>query len=430
MKSILRSIFASVLAVLARGVVRKYRPKIVMVTGSVGKTSTKDAVAAALSEGFFVRKSEKSYNSEFGVPLTILGAKNPWENPLAWLKLFGEAVLLRFTPNIYPSVLVLEVGADRPGDLAKILNITLPDAVVVTRLPDVPVHVEAYASPAAVREEEFYPAYALDDGMPLILNAEDAYANSMSARLPARVISFGTSDTASARITNPALQVEGGRVLGMQATLRINGEECELAVSGVVGNPALYAPAAALATATSLGMSLKDACKGLAAYQPPPGRARALEGINGAVLIDDSYNSSPAASEEALASLNVVAKELKLRRIAVLGDMLELGRYSHEEHERIGELAAKQADIIIAVGIRARGIADAAKLAGMPEGSVRMFANSEEAAAALQGMVGAGDAVLIKGSQSVRTERITEALLANPEDSALLVRQDSEWKKR
>ncbi|MDB5237512.1 MAG: UDP-N-acetylmuramoylalanyl-D-glutamyl-2,6-diaminopimelate--D-alanyl-D-alanyl ligase [Parcubacteria group bacterium] len=423
-----------ILAQLARGIVRKYRPQIVMVTGSVGKTSTKDAVAAALSETYSVRKSEKSYNSEFGLPFTILGAKNPWENPGAWLKLFGEALALRFLPNLYPNMLVLEVGADRPGDIEKMLRIALPDAVVVTRLPEVPVHVEAYATPAAVREEEFYPAYALDDGMPLILNAEDEYATAMSARLSARVISFGISPTASAHIQNPKLHVENGMVVGMQATLHIErsvaGEECELRVPGVVGNPALYAPAAAVATAVALGMSIEDACKGLAAYQPPPGRARVLKGLNGSTLIDDSYNSSPAASEEALASLNLVANELKLRRVAVLGDMLELGRYSHEEHERIGTLAAKQADVLITVGIRARGIADAAKLAGMTEESIHICGNSEEAALVLKEIVTQGDVVLIKGSQSVRTERIVESLLASPEDRTLLVRQDAEWKRR
>jgi UDP-N-acetylmuramoyl-tripeptide--D-alanyl-D-alanine ligase len=430
MKSLLRSLFASILAMLARGIVRKYRPKIVMITGSVGKTSTKDAVAATLSQGYMVRKSEKSYNSEFGVPLTIIGAKNPWESPLAWLKVFGEALALRLFPNVYPNMLVLEVGADRPGDLAKIMNIALPDAVVVTRLPEVPVHVEAYATPAAVREEEFYPAYALDDGMPLILNAEDEYAVAMSARLQARVISFGVSESASARILKPKLHVENGKIKGMQASLHIEGKECPLEVPGVVGNPALYAPAAALATAVALGMSLEDACIGLTAYQPPPGRARVLEGINGSVLIDDSYNSSPAATEEALASLALIATELNLRCIAVLGDMLELGRYSHEEHERIGTLVAKQADVLVTVGIRSRGIADAAKLAGMPEDSIRMFSTSEEAADELITIVGEGDVVLIKGSQSVRTERIVEALLKNPEDSNLLVRQDTEWKKR
>lgn len=430
MKSILRSLFASILAILSRGVVQKYRPTIVMVTGSVGKTSTKDALAAALSEQYLVRKSEKSYNSEFGVPLTILGAKNPWANPGAWLKVFGEALALRFLPSHYPNMLVLEVGADRPGDLAKIMKIALPDAVVVTRLPEVPVHVEAYATPAAVREEEFYPAYALDDGMPLILNAEDEYAIAMSARLSARAVTFGMADDATVRIMHPKVHVTEGIVDGMMATLAIDGKEYPIVVPGVVGQPALYAPAAAVATALAIGMEIQDALKGLAAYVSPPGRGRVLNGLNGAVLIDDSYNSSPAATVEALASLAMVAGELGRRRIAVLGDMLELGRYSHEEHERIGTLAARQADLLVTVGIRSRGTAGAAQAAGLPEHSILQFSTSEEASEALASLIGAGDVVLIKGSQSVRTERIVEALLADPVDQSRLVRQNPEWKSR
>lgn len=430
MKAFLRSLFASILAILARGILRKYKPTVVMVTGSVGKTSTKDAVAAALADRAYVRKSEKSYNSEFGVPLTIIGAKNPWANPGAWLKVFGEALALRFLPSHYPSLLVLEVGADRPGDLARILRIATPSAVVVTRLPEVPVHVEAYATPAAVREEEFAPAYALEDGMPLIVNCEDEYAIAMSTRLPARVVTFGTDASATVRITHPKVHVMDGVPDGMQATLVIGGKECPLVVPGVVGGPSLYAPAAAIATACALGLTLEEALRGLSAYVPPAGRARILKGIGGSVLIDDSYNSSPAAVEEALASLNLVAGELKLKRIAVLGDMLELGRYSYEEHERVGTLAARKADMLVTVGVRARGIAEAAQLAGMKESDIRICTDSAEAATLLSTEVGAGDVVLIKGSQSVRTERIVAALLADPLDISLLVRQDTEWQKR
>ena len=102
-----------------------------MVTGSVGKTSTKDAIAAALSNTFFLRKSEKSHNSEFGVPLTIFGKKNPWKHPLSWLRVFGQAFALFVLPSRYPRLLVLEVGADRPGDLTRILRIATPDIVEI-----------------------------------------------------------------------------------------------------------------------------------------------------------------------------------------------------------------------------------------------------------------------------------------------------------
>ena len=161
MRTLLRNICAGILASLSRAIIRKHKPTVVMITGSVGKTSTKDAVAAALSEKFYLRKSDKSFNSDFGVPLTIIGAKNPWANPIAWIRVFQEALSILFLPTHYPKLLVLEVGADRPGDLAKILKIAKPDAVVVTLLPSVPVHVEAYETPAAVREEEFRKRHSL-----------------------------------------------------------------------------------------------------------------------------------------------------------------------------------------------------------------------------------------------------------------------------
>ena len=133
MKKILKVVMVFVLAFFARAVLRRYTPRIVMVSGSVGKTSTKDAVAEALSTKFYVRKSEKSFNSEFGVPFTILGVGNPWDDPFEWFAVLKSAIGLLILPNHYPAMLVLEVGADRPGDLARILRFATPDAVVITR---------------------------------------------------------------------------------------------------------------------------------------------------------------------------------------------------------------------------------------------------------------------------------------------------------
>ena len=421
MKGILKSIVAGLLATLARSILRKYNPKIVMVTGSVGKTSTKDAIAAALSVRFNLRAIEKSYNSEFGLPLTVIGAKNPWENPAAWFKVFQEALALIMLPNLYPKLLVLEVGADRPGDLAKILKIATPDTVVVTKLPDVPVHVEAYASPQAVRDEEFAPAYALPVGAPLIISADDPHAVRMADRLRAKVVTFGFSETADIRLTD--LDFVSGGEGGMRAS--VNGSTIE--VLGALGRPQLYAPAAAFATARALGLTEEEAFEGLALYAPPPGRGRILPGKNGSRLIDDTYNSSPAAVEEALNALSLVPAE---RRIAVLGDMLELGRYSVEEHTRIGKLASEKVDMLVVVGHRSRATREAALRSGMPEEQALFFDTSKEAAEALPKLVTEGDVVLVKGSQSIRMERVSEALLADPFDAKKLVRQEVEWRRR
>lgn len=428
MKNLLRIIAAQFLALLSRMILRKYKPQIVMVTGSVGKTSTKDAVAAALSESFHLRASEKSYNSEFGVPLTIIGASNPWMSPVKWFGVIEEAIALILFPSHYPKLLVLEVGADRPGDLRRILSIATPDAVVVTRLPEVPVHVEAYASPEAVREEEFAPAYALAPGCPLIVSADDSFARELAVPLPATVTTYGTDASADIRFENVRVYEEDGKPAGMEADVYVEGTHHTLRAQGSLGRQQMYAPAAALALALALGMTTKDALQGILNYRPPSGRGRVLSGMKNSVIVDDSYNASPAATEEVLRSLSLVCNTP--RCIAVLGDMLELGRYSMEEHSRIGTVAAETVDIVIGVGLRARAIADAAREAGKGEHEVFHFDDSHSAAAALPDIIRPGDIILIKGSQGVRTERITEVLLADPAHVSSLVRQEKEWKKR
>ncbi len=423
MKKILKAILVFSLAFLARAVLHRYKPRIVMVSGSVGKTSTKDAVAVALSPRFYVRKSEKSFNSEFGVPLTILGVGNPWDDPLEWLSVLKSAVALLILPNHYPAMLVLEVGADRPGDIARILRYATPDAVVITRLPDIPVHVEAYASPEQVREEEFSPAYALSAGEPLIVPSDDLWSLESAKRIPARIFSYGISPGGTAHMSDIGFHQTDGKVSGMQATLILNGERNMCVVKGSVGVTQLLPLAAAVITAKAFGISLPDALKALESYEAPPGRGCLLVGKNNSIIIDDSYNASPAAVEEALLTLKSFPHAK--RRIAILGDMLELGRFSVTEHSRIAVLVGESVDVIVTVGIRARAFAAVPKHA-----KVLQFDNAHAAASALADIIREGDVILVKGSQSVRTERIVEALLANSSDVSKLVRQEKKWKMK
>ena len=422
MKELLKSVAAFWLGLGAKAVIHRYRPHVVMITGSVGKTSTKDAVAEVLTTRFLVRKSEKSFNSEFGVPFTILGIDNPWSNPLAWLTVVKRLIGLLVLPNHYPNMLVLEVGADKPGDLAKILKIASPDAVVVTRLPDIPVHVEAYASPEAVQEEEFSPAYALRAAAPLIIPTGKPHLREMAERTPARIITYGEDRSATARITHVGYHKTDHRVVGMQAHISVCDTDGKIAINGSVGKVQVLPVAAAIATAHAFSIPLAEALVALEAYIPPPGRGRLFAGKNDTILIDDSYNASPVAVEEALETLCHFPDAT--RRIAILGDMLELGRYSVQEHERIGALALQKADLLITVGIRSRSME---KTSGA---TVVHFDDSRTAADALPSLITSGDVVLIKGSQSIRMERIVEALLSDPSDKHKLVRQNREWKAR
>ncbi|MEK7077255.1 MAG: cyanophycin synthetase, partial [Patescibacteria group bacterium] len=191
--------------------------------------------------------------------------------------------------------------------------------------------------------------------------------------------------------------------------------------------------------------NLVQIAEALSGYLPPLGRLSVLEGIKGSILIDDTYNASPLSMKEALHVLmNLSARGgsppvrqagasggKAKRKIAVLGDMLELGKHTLEAHESVGRLVGKSADILITVGMRAKAIAEGAITSGMIKRSVYSFNKTGEAGRFLQGLLRAGDLVLIKASQGVRLERVTEEVMAHPEDAPkLLVRQTPVWKKR
>ncbi|XKT74946.1 MAG: UDP-N-acetylmuramoyl-tripeptide--D-alanyl-D-alanine ligase [Patescibacteria group bacterium UBA2103] len=429
MKTFLKSLIVPVITLQAKMVLKKYKPTIVVVTGSVGKTSMKDAVAEVLSRQFFVRKSQKSFNSETGVPLTILGCENPWNNHFLWLKVMFEGLLLIFTKNHYPKMLVLEVGADKPGDVSGMMEWITPSVVVVTKLPSIPVHVEAYASPDQTREEEFSPAHALGSEGTLIYSKDDEFADELARGVNANIMTYGFSDKSDVRGEYQGLVYEGNTPKGLTADiLRDDKKEC-VVVNGAAGKHQLYPALGAFAVGLTFDMTPSEICAGLASYVPPQGRMRIHEGIKNTLLIDDSYNASPVAMIAALETFADI--DVSGDKIVVLGDMLELGTFSMDEHIHVGRYVAKKADFLITVGLRAKGIAEGANKGRMAKKNMEHFNTSEEAAAFLVDKVGDGDAVLVKGSQGVRMERISEALLLNKEKAKdLLVRQDVEWKRR
>ena len=167
----------------------------------------------------------------------------------------------------------------------------------------------------------------------------------------------------------------------------------------------------------------------LAKFKTPKGRSRVIEGIKGTYIIDDTYNSSPVAAEAAIATLSQF-KTLG-KKIAVLGDMLELGKYAVAEHKRIGALAGGVCDTLLCVGVRARYMAEGAEAGGLSEKNIFQFDDAREAGKFLEQLIKTGDVILVKGSQSMRMERVVEEIMAHPEQKEeLLVRQEEEWLKR
>ena len=425
--STLRLFIVLVITLEARLVLRKYRPTIVAVTGSVGKTSTKDAIYTVLASAFFVRKSEKSFNSEIGIPLTILGCPNGWNNPLVWLRTIAEGLLLILLPNHYPKVLVLEVGADRPGDIRTISTWVKPDIAVMTLLPAVPVHVEFFKTPEALAAEKAHLIAATKAWGTAVMSFDDERVRGIALPTGVKKITFGCLEGADFLANEYQIMYENGKPTGIAFQIMHAGGSVEVALQGVLGRQHLYPALAAVAVGMTKGLSLKDAAEPLGKHQPPPGRMRLIEGKENSIIIDDSYNSSPAAAEQALEALGSV--ETQGRKVAIMGDMLELGSFSTEEHRRMGVLTAKYADILWTVGPRAKAMGEVAVEADLPKNKTRHFENSRAAAEAFE--IESGDVILVKGSQSTRMERIVEGLMANPlEKEKLLVRQEPEWKDR
>ncbi|MFA5841547.1 MAG: Mur ligase family protein [Candidatus Paceibacterota bacterium] len=433
LKQIFKIVITASLLILARLVLRKYKPRIIAITGSVGKTSTKDAVYGVLSKFFFVRKSEKSFNSEIGIPLSILGCPNAWNNPLIWIKNILDSLSLIINRKPYPAWLVLEVGSDRPGDIKKLTEWLLPDMNIITALPKIPVHVEYFSSPEAVNEEDTALADVVKHDGFLVLNHDDPEVLAVKSKTKARVVTYGFTEGATLLGSHPLVLYEGEgknkKPVGVTFKVDYDGNSVPVRIRGVLGRNPMYSGLAALAAGKALGLNMITMIESLSSYETPPGRLRLIDGVKNTLLIDDTYNASPAATETALNAIDELV--IKGRKIAVLGDMLELGKYSTEEHLRIGEIAGKVCDILITVGIRARRIAEGALISEMDEDNIFQFENSREAGKYLEEIIKPGDVALLKGSQSTRMEYAVLEVMLHPEDKGkLLCRQDEEWGKR
>jgi UDP-N-acetylmuramoyl-tripeptide--D-alanyl-D-alanine ligase len=401
---------------LAALVVHRHAPLIVAVTGSVGKTSARSAIAAVLARSFRVRASTGNFNNELGVPLTILGvASAPGRSPFAWAALFFRAFRLaygRVDPD-FPKVLVLEMGADHPGDLMYLAAIAPPDVAVITAVAE--AHTEYFGSIDGVAEEKGTLVEVLPERGWAVLNADDPRVAAMADRTGAGVMRYGLGSDADVRAENVTIESAMGTVF-TRFGLVMDGQRFETTLSGAVGTGAVSAALAGAAVASVLGVDPKLIPFGLAAFQPAPGRLRVLSGIKKTTILDDSYNASPRAAGLALDTLMALPADDGARRIAVMGDMLELGALTEEAHRQVGAKAADAGvDVLIGVGPRSKSLCDGARERGMSQDLVFHMHDALEASHFLQDRLRPGDVILIKGSRGMRMERAVKDLMSEPE---------------
>jgi hypothetical protein len=294
-----------------------------------------------------VRKNEKSLNSEFGVPLTIIGAESGWHNPLAWLFILIKGLLACIRPT-YPHTLIVEVGADHPGDIARIASWLSPHAAVITAVPDIPAHAGYYESPEDVLKEKRELFVHANKDAPLFVNGDDARTLSLKKDFRARTTTFGFDPACDIRAAHYEVMYDKRTPVGIRFRLESEGVSIPVMLYGVVGKTHVYPVLIACAVAHAYGLDYATAAQRFTDYEPAPGRMRLIEGVNGSTIIDDSYNASPGAMHAALDTLADI--EGSGRTIALLGDMRELGTHSARAHREVGEHAAQVASLLITVG--------------------------------------------------------------------------------
>lgn len=357
---------------------RKLNLRVIGITGSVGKSTTKEVIAEVLSQRYRTLKSPGNLNNEIGLPLTLLRLGSGYERA------------------------VLEMGFYIPGEVAFLCELALPSIGVVTNIGT--VHAERAGSQEAIargKAELVQALPAAPEGV-AILNYDDAWVRPMAEKTRAKVFFYGLDPSAELW----ADQIEGLGLDGIRFRLHYQGERLHIHVP-MIGQHSVHTALRAAAVGLADGLAWQEIISGLQAGHTQL-RLVAVRTNSGALMLDDTYNASP---ESMLATLNLLS-EMDGNKIAVLGDMLELGPYEKEGHEIVGVRAAEVADRLVTVGQRGAMIAEAARRTGLHADQINEFDNSDQAIAYLGEILTGQDVVLVKGSHGVQMDRISAALEA------------------
>jgi len=435
MKSKKLLLLEKILKYFAVKALRRFKPRVVGVTGSVGKTSTKEAIFTVLSSQYRVRKNEKNYNNEIGLPLTVLGLQGGGGSFIKWIAVLARAFEVSFfgSSKKFPQILVMEMGADRPGDIKYLVDFLRPEVGVVTTVGI--SHLEFFSTKKQIVKEKSTLVKILDKEQTAVLNFDDEEVRAMADQVKSRKIFYGFSDGADVRASDIFFGYEkasddlGGevdKIRGISFKLSFEGATVPVRLVRSVGRPQIYAVLAAASVGIYFGMNLLEISQALKSFQAPVGRLNVIDGIRNSIIIEDSYNAAPQST---LAALEVLEKIKGRRKLAALGNMLELGEATESGHREVGKYAAKIGDILFAIGDQAKIIADEAVKSGLDKNSVFCYKSADEARFPIQNIIQEGDVILVKGSQGARMEKISEVIMRHPEEAKeLLPRQTEEWK--
>ncbi len=376
-------------------ILQKYRPQKIGVTGSSGKTTTKELIAAILQKRYRVFKNFGSYNGRYGLPIA-LGQINPDHE-----------------------VAVLEMACDSFGEIAELARITEPDVGIVTTINQ--THLAYLGTLDNIAAEKGRLIEALPFNGSAILNADDARVAGMVPRTQARILTFGLQSGADVRASEITLQPDG-----MTFTLHYEGKSYQ-GQTLLLGRHQIYPVLAAITTGLVFDIPPETALEAITRMPRVPGRMNPLAGQNETLILDDTFNASPEAT---LAALDTLVEMPSATKVAILGDMPDLGNIEQEAHRQVGYYAATRVQRLVTKGEAAQDIAAAALESGLGQHAVHVTFTGDDAVAAVKELLSPHTVILVKGGASVRMERIVRKLLARPEqDRQHLVRQEAGWEQ-
>lgn len=424
----MKKLISKILSFFARKAIIRHKAVVIGITGSSGKTSVRTAVAHVLKNHFKVSGGIKNYNNEIGYPLAILGIKSAGKNPFSWISIFIRAFWTAYFKKDFSDVLVMELGSAKKGDIDYLASITPFDVAIITMVGH--SHFQQFGSLKQTAKEKGSILKHIKKGGRVIYNSDDEIVGEIVKEAKVLSVSYGFKEGADIRVVSgEKLNLhfdEEGNFVESSFKIEKSGSFMPVKMNRAISKPQAYAALAAIAASDAFDINLVEACESLKDLHFPPGRASLLGGVKNSLVVDDTYNSSPAS---ALAALDTLAEFGAMRRIAVLGDMLELGFYTEEGHRQIGRKAAEVADLLFLVGDKTAFTEEEAKKCGMRDDQIKRFETSDQAAKPVEFVMQEGDLVLVKGSQGMRMEKVVLEIMAEPNRAKeLLVRQEKEWK--
>ena len=418
-----------VLRTMAVLILKKYKPRVVGITGSVGKTSSKEAIFAVLSNSFKTRKTEKNYNNEIGLPLTIIGVESGEKSILKWLIIFLKWLALLIFPLKYPEILILEMGADRPGDIKYLTDFISCDIVVITEISH--SHLEYFKTVERIAQEKWTLVESLKEKGSAVLNFDNQRIKKLknqTKRTDLNFLTFGFSEEADICATDIMYNYSNENdIKGLSFKLNYKGTIIPVRLNNILAKHSIYAALSAIAVGIFFKLNLVEIAGALENFSMPAGRMNLISGIKNTFIIDDTYNSSPVST---ISALEVLKNINALRKIAVLGDMLELGEETESGHKDVAKkfLEIKNG-IYFAIGERMHFAVAELKKCNINQERIFVFSDPINAGKKLQEIIEPGDLILIKGSQGMRMEKVVEEIMAQPQRAdEILCRQSATWK--